>query len=152
MAMPLAWLDRIFEKLTVTYGSAFMDRWRDVDIAKVKTDWLDELEGMEQHNGLMIGYALANLPEKPPTVIEFRNICRRAPIPEVPRLEGPKADPKRLKAEIEKLLAMVKATPAPADKRDWARSLRARHHGGERLKAIQLRFAREALGAEWEAA
>lgn len=153
MPMPLAWLDRIFEKLTVTYGSAFMDRWRDVDIAKVKTDWLDVLEGMEQHNGLMIGYALANLPEKPPTVIEFRNICRRAPIPEAPRLEGPKADPKRVKAEIERLLAMVKTNPvANVDKKDWARRLRDRHRAGEKLKFIQLRFAREALGAEWDAA
>ena len=150
MPMPLAWLDRIFEKLTVTYGSAFMDRWRDVDIAKVKTDWLEVLDGTEQHNGQMIGYALANLPEKPPTVIEFRNICRRAPIPEVARLEGPKADPKRVKAEIAKMLELVKASPAPADKKDWARRLRDMYRGGEKLRPIQLRFAREALGREWD--
>lgn len=153
MPMPLAWLDRIFEKLTVTYGSAFTDRWRDVDLAKVKTDWLEVLDGMEQHNGQMIGYGLANLPEKPPTVIEFRNICRRAPIPDVPRLEGPKADPKRVKAEIEKLLAMVKTNPVVnVDKKDWARRLRDRQREGGTLSIIQARFAREALGAEWEAA
>ena len=149
MPMPLAWLDRIFEKLTVTYGSAFTDRWRDVDLAKVKTDWLDELDGMEQHNGQMIAYGLSNLPEKPPTVIEFRNICRRAPIADAPRLEGPKPSPERIKAEMKKLGPIREAvlkTVGTVDPKGWAKSLMARHNAGEKLRPIQLRFAREALG------
>ncbi|WP_157443353.1 hypothetical protein [Curvibacter lanceolatus] len=146
MPMPLAWLDRIFDKLTVTYGSAFLDRWRDVDIAKVKTDWLDVLDGMEKHPEA-IAFALQNLTEKPPTVIEFRNLCRRAPMPEAPRLEAPKADPERIKAEIAKLGPVREAVirTGGADPKAWAKRLMDRHNAGEKLNPIQIRFAREAL-------
>ena len=48
MTMPLAWIDRIFDKLTLTYGQQFLGRWRDVDMNSVKSDWLHELSGFEK--------------------------------------------------------------------------------------------------------
>ena len=49
MGMPSAWIDRIFDKLTLTYGQAFLNRWKDLDLNAVKSDWMHELDGMERH-------------------------------------------------------------------------------------------------------
>jgi hypothetical protein len=92
MTMPLAWVDRIFDKLTLTYGQQFLGRWRDVDMNSVKSDWLHELSGFER-SPESIQYALQNLPDSPPTVIQFRALCRSAPRKETLELPPPKADP-----------------------------------------------------------
>ena len=63
MGMPSAWIDRIFDKLTLTYGRAFVDRWKDLDLNAVKSDWMHELDGMERHPEA-IAFALSNLNEK----------------------------------------------------------------------------------------
>ena len=55
---------------------------------EVKADWAHELDGYE-NSPHAIAYALQNLPLKPPTVYEFRLICRNAPAGHVPLLERP---------------------------------------------------------------
>ena len=98
MSLPDAWVDRIFEKLTLVYGRAFLDRWRDIDIAAVKADWAHELAGMQQHPH-MIAYALEHLPPgEPPTVLQFRDIARKMPPPKVDLLDAPKVDCDRVAA------------------------------------------------------
>jgi hypothetical protein len=81
-------------------------------------------------------------------VIEFRNLCRRAPAPELPRLPEPKADPERVRRELSKLgqIKQQVLTIKTLDSKEWARRLIARHEGGENIKPVVLRFAREALG------
>lgn len=142
--LPMPWVDRIFDKLTLVYGQSFLRRWVDVDMAAVKADWAHELAGFAQHPS-SIGWALQHLPpEKPPTVLEFRLLARKAPPEELPRLESPKADPERVAAELTKL-APVRA-PKVDDGKDWARRLVARADAGDRVRPISLRFAQEALG------
>ena len=69
MSLPSPWVDRIFDKLTLTYGQAFLRRWQDIDMGAVKSDWAHELAGFAQHPRA-IAWALDNLyPEKPPTVL-----------------------------------------------------------------------------------
>lgn len=143
MSLPTTWVDALFTKLTLAYGRDFLGRWEGLEVSDVKTDWGHELAGFEQHPEA-IAYALANLPIKPPTVLEFRALCRRAPVPEAPRLEAPQADPARVAAELAKL-APMRARAVDVDRKDWARSLLARHDAGEKLRPISLRFAREAL-------
>lgn len=148
MALPLPWVDRIFEKLALVYGQAFLARWRDLDLDAVKADWAHELAGFEQHPQA-IAHALQSLPpEKPPTVLQFRELARRAPLPEVPRLEQPAADAQRVAAELSKL-ASVRTGPGPAssDPRGWARRICERHQRGERLNRTVLRMAQQAIGA-----
>ena len=110
MSLPASWVDRIFTKLTVRYGVAFTRQYEGVDTADVKADWAEVLGGFSAD---AIGYALRFLPtERPPTALQFREICRRAPAPEAPpQLEGPKPDPARL-AEL--MQRMRKATAMPA--------------------------------------
>lgn len=158
MSLPLPWVDRIFEKLTLVYGQAFLARWRDVDLMAVKSDWAHELAGFAPKEGesgaacvgaRAIAYALANLdPAAPPTVLQFRTLARRAPVPDVPRLPEPKADPERVAAELAKLAPIVATVRAasPVDHKAWAKRLMARVGEGDRLNPTVLRMAKAALG------
>jgi len=147
MSLPIKAIDRLFERLGATYGSAWTRQWSDVPIMDVKSAWSHELAGF---NGQLeaLAWALENLPEKCPNVIEFRNLCRRAPAPELPRLPEPKADPERVRRELSKLgqIKQQVLTIKTLDSKEWARRLIARHEAGENLKPVVLRFAREALG------
>lgn len=147
MSLPSAWTDKIFAKLSLAYGRDFIGRWEGIDLGDVKTDWSHELSGFDAHPEA-IAYALANLPQKPPTVIEFRAIARRAPQPDAPRLEAPKADPAKVAAEIAKQIDLKSAFAPKEDGKEWARRIIARSEAGDRIRPITLRFAREALGLE----
>jgi hypothetical protein len=147
MSVPIEWIDRIFEKLTIVYGRDFMDRWRGLSIADVKTDWAHELAGFERWPEA-IKFALQNMPpDKPPTVLQFRDICRKAPAKELPKLPEPKADPDRLNKAIAEL-SVAKANfkaESKIDHKAWAKRIMARHAARERINPTSLRFAREAL-------
>ena len=155
MSIPLNWVDRIFTKLTLVYGRDFLSRWEGVEIGSVKTDWAHELASLGDWPEA-IAYGLANLPvERPPTALQFRQICRSAPPKASTALPEPsvKADPARVAAELAKLAPLRVATVMDytVDHKAWARRLLARHDDGEVLKPIQLRFAREALGIKLSA-
>lgn len=146
MSLPQPWVDRVFDKLTLVYGQSFLRRWADIDLAAVKADWAHELSGFQQHPRA-IAWALQNLPpEKPPTVLEFRALARKAPAEELPRLEAPTADKGRVDAELAKLAPVRQKLGV--DHKEWARTLIARADAGEKVRSISLRFAREALRAE----
>lgn len=146
MSLPSAWTDKIFAKLSLAYGRDFIGRWEGIDLNDVKSDWSHELAGFAEHPEA-IAYALANLPPKAPSVIEFRALARRAPLPAVKLLEAPAANPERVAAELAKLAPMrVRKSDALPNGKEWARRLLARAAAGERIRPINLRFAREALG------
>lgn len=106
MSLPNTWIDRIFTKLTLVYGREFLNRWEGVPIEAVKADWAHELDGFDKWPEA-IAHALQNLPpDRPPTVLQFRALCRSAPPKPLPQLPAPKADPARVKAELSKIRAM----------------------------------------------
>lgn len=146
MTIPAKAIDRLFQRMGATYGAAWTRQWADVPINDVKSAWAHELSGFAGRLEA-IAWALENLPEKCPNVIEFKNHCRRAPMPEMPKLPEPKADPERVKAELAKLKVMVNksAATSTADHKAWAKRIIARHEAGDRLNPTTLRFAREAL-------
>jgi hypothetical protein len=146
MSLPLQWVDRIFDKLALTYGQAFLGRWRDLDMNSVKSDWCHELAQFERlpHR---IAYALANLPEAPPSVATFKALCRQAPAPETTALPEPKADPARVKAELAKLADMRAVPTSRAGNRDWAHRIIARHEAGQKISPTVLQMARAGAAA-----
>jgi len=148
MSLPSPWVDRIFDKLTLTYGQAFLRRWQDLDIDAVKEDWAHELAGLQQ-SPKAITYALQNLPiDKPPTVLEFRAACRRMPPEVFVALPTAKLDPERL-AEHAATARRRTARSAPGNK-DWAHRIINRHASGENIRPYTLNCAREALGIKPE--
>ena len=147
MSLPSSWTDKIFTKLTLAYGRDFLARWEGIDLNDVKSDWSHELSGFDAHPEA-IAYALANLPPKAPSVIEFRALARRAPLPEAPRLEAPKADPVKVAAEIAKQTGLREALAPKHNPKEWAQRIVDRAAAGDSSRPITLKFACEALGME----
>lgn len=147
MSLPAKWVEALFTKLTLAYGRDFLARWEGLDICDVKTDWGHELAGFVNHPEA-IAYALANLPPKAPTVLEFRALCRRAPVKDAPRLESPAANPERVRAELAKLgdIRAVATKRVGGRGRAWARPIIERAERGERVSPTVLRMARQAEG------
>lgn len=146
MSLSIKAIDRLFERMAATYGGQWSRQWADVPMADVKAAWGHELSGYAG-NLQAVAWALENLPERCPNVIEFRNLCRRAPQNEALKLPEPKADPERVQRELSRLGDVRKKVMSTSiDYRDWARRIIARHDAGERLNVTSLRFAREALG------
>lgn len=107
MALQSSWVDALFARLALRYGAAFLRQWPDVDVAVLKTDWAEVLDGVSGH---AIAYALEYLPSShPPNAMQFRDLCRAAPAPKMARLtDDPAPNPERV-AEAKAMLAKVKA-------------------------------------------
>lgn len=147
MSLSVETIDRLFTRLTATYGAAWDRSLGSSPLQDVKTVWAHELAGFADHLQ-DIAWALENLPERCLNVLEFKALCRRAPLPEVPRLEAPKANPELVKAELARLQPMMTRSIPQAQDKDWARAWVNRANAGERVRPITLRFARQALGIE----
>ena len=144
MSLPTQVVDRLFDRLTATYGRDFTARWEGLDGNAVKSSWGHELAGYAGCLG-SIAWALENLPQRPPNVIEFRAICRLAPAKAQPALPSPPADPARVAAELAKLAPARAAADGATDPKAWAHRILARHASGERLSPTVLTMARAAL-------
>lgn len=149
MSLPPKAIDRLFERLELTYGMDWIRKWENSPIADVKSLWAHELAHYE-NNLHALAWALENLPEKCVNVVVFRNLCRSAPAPEAQRLPEPKADPERVAAELSKLGEIKKkvllSPVGVGDGREWARRIMGRFDAGQKITACTLRFAREAIG------
>lgn len=146
MSLPLQAVDRLFDRLTATYGRQFLNMYEGMNSNAIKTIWSHELSGYTQRMG-DIAWALENLPERPPNIIEFRNLCRKAPAPDNPPLPAPPADPGRVRAELAKLRPIVVAATLTSGVRnlDWAHRIVERYENGDKVNALPLKMAREAL-------
>lgn len=143
MGLPTKAIDRIFSRLEATYMAAWDRAIGSVPVSDIKTLWSHELSGFEGRLN-DIAWALDNLPERPPNIIEFKKLCRAAPATETPQIEGPKADPERLKAELAKL-GHIAQRPARHDL-DWAHSIMSRVLAGDRICSYTKWSAEVALG------
>lgn len=143
-------IDRLFSRLSAVYGVAWDRQMGNAPLSDVKSAWAHELAGFSDKLG-MLAWALDNLPERCPNVIEFKHLARRAPVPEAARLPEPKADPARVAAELARVAPAVesaRSTLGFVDHKAWAKRLISRHEAGERLTPTCLLFARQALGVE----
>lgn len=143
--LPLAWVEKVFRKLTVVYGRDFMARWEGQEINDVIEDWAEELSGFVNWPEA-IAWALKNLPDsKPPTVLEFRALCFKAPKPDRLALPEPAADP----AFAKQVLGQVSRKPAGVNVyTDWIRRGLADLEAGVRKSPTVERMIREAAAAK----
>lgn len=153
--LPDAWVERLFARLTVVYGHAFLGRWAGLDLTAVKASWAEELSGFADHpEALQLG--LESLPAgDPPTVLAFRDLCRPALRDErqaaPPALPAPKADP----VVVAAALAAVDRSPSK-NLKSWAWALKRREEAEavnkpdprRRLTPFQREAWREALRLE----
>lgn len=144
MSLPNPWVERIFLKLSVTYGQAFLRQYDGVDMADVKANWGHELSGFQQHPDA-IRYGLENLPpDRSPSVLQFKEICRRTPSHQpIKALPLPPVNP----VMVEKVKTAFKRPDGRTDSRDWATKLKEREEAGEILTLAQRNAWREAMRA-----
>ena len=106
-SLPDAWIDSLFARLAVRYGSAWSAKWEGLDMAAVRADWADELAGYAKRPEA-IKHALGHLPpDRPPNVSQFLLLCRNSPEPFPVLLPAPsvtEAD----KARVREMLAKTK--------------------------------------------
>jgi hypothetical protein len=140
-------IDRIFRRLHGVYLAQWDRMIGGAPMGDVKTTWEHELSGFLQNREAMmaIAWALENLPERCPNVIEFKNLCRMAPALDVPRLDEPKADPERVRAQLEKLAPLREKiiSVQAKDCREWDRVIMANPKG--RTPTV-IQMAKNALG------
>lgn len=140
-------IDRLFHRLSATYGADWDRSLGQTPINDAKTVWAHELSPFK--NSLnRLAWALENLPERCPNVIVFKKLCQSAPVPDAPALPEPKADPKRVAEELAKLAPLRQRNEehARVDHKAWAKRLQARHIVGEKLNMNQVRCMIIALG------
>lgn len=109
----------------------------------VQADWAHELRAYAQKPEA-IKKALQSLPEgKPPTVLEFRALCRGAPGDGPLKLSYAQADPAVVAAALSGL-----KRPDSTHPKAWAWALKDREEGGLKLTPAQRSMWREALRTE----
>jgi len=148
MTLPIAVIDRLCDRLAMTYGSEFTNKWSTVNVADMKSIWAHELSPFAD-NLNAIGWALQNLPDRCPNLIEFKSLCKQAPRPNTALLDAPKASAD----VVDRVLAEIasKAFKTPKDERGnvdhkrWAKKLKQRHEAGEKLSMYQISCYRTAL-------
>lgn len=142
MALEQRWVDAIHSRLLVRYGAQWLNQWAGVAPELVKADWAEELAPYAAHP-TAIKHALENLPvDKPPTVTQFKMLCRNSPVMAPPALPAPAVDPAVSQA-IKKAYE-----PKIVQAKEWAHRLRRREQLLERLTICQRTMWRAALNAE----
>ena len=138
------WVDRLFARLQVRYGSAWTAKWAGIEPDAVKADWQDVLGSVFARNPQAIVYGLDHLPEFPPNSGAFLAICMgyRSPMEQLP---GPKSKPDP--AMVSAVSAVLQKPDGYDPARECADNLRARkERSGGKLEPAQ-RAQLEALEA-----
>jgi hypothetical protein len=137
-------IDRLFERLSMTYGISWDNSLGSAPLNEIKSHWMHELSGFlkSKESMMSISWALDHLPERPPNLVQFKNLCYQAPAVERPQLPSPPADPERVKQELAKLAGINKPKQ---DSKDWARKILGDYAAGVKKPVAVLQMARDAL-------
>lgn len=108
MSLSTKVIDRLFDRLALTYGSQWLSMWQGMAAGDIKSLWGAELA---VYAGRLeaIGWALENLPERAPNLVQFKALCRSAPAPQAPALPLPEANPARMREALQGLRAIAGA-------------------------------------------
>ena len=124
MEQQARWVQEIFKRMALHYGSLFIDRWRDVNPDEMQTHWANELG---PYNAPTIGRALKALDGNPlpPSLPEFKALCKAFyEPPATPRLESVPASQEEANASLVKVREIVGlVTAEKSDYRKWAREI-----------------------------
>lgn len=74
-ALPSAWTEKLFTRLTTMYGNKFLDMWKGLDLYAVKQAWAEDLAGFSGEE-IKRGLDWCKTQAWPPTLPEFMTACR----------------------------------------------------------------------------
>jgi hypothetical protein len=138
-------IDRLFERLSMTYGIAWDNSLGSAPLNEIKSHWMHELSVFlkSKESMMSISWALDHLPERPPNLVQFKNLCYQAPEVQRPQLPSPPADPERVKQELAKFTGFRMGPKV--DPKDWARKILADYDAGVKRPVAVVQMARDAL-------
>lgn len=73
--LPIADVERIFNKLAMAYGNEWTAKWRGADYGRLQMEWAEQLGGLHDWQ---IDFVLANLPERAPNLVAFKKLALSA--------------------------------------------------------------------------
>ena len=73
--LPMAWIEKLFEKMLVTYGNKFLDEYRGLDLQAVKINWANGL-GKLTREEIARGVNSLNEHSWPPMLPQFIKLCK----------------------------------------------------------------------------
>ena len=81
-------MDRLFQKLSLTYGKTFIEKWTGIPMEAVKAEWADKLGKFELESIKdALEHCQTNV-EFPPTLPQFIQICQaKTKVPVFHKLE-----------------------------------------------------------------
>lgn len=155
----MGWVRKLFAELQGSYGTRFLDMWRtgqtnvdgdDVGLQNAMSLWAEKLGGFRDRPEA-IRRALNALPEHPPTLPRFVELCRACcPSPEHKALPAPGLTPEQIAERQAAAEAMARKVLEPQrDHKAWAKLHRADWLAGRSLQMIQVTLASAALGERW---
>lgn len=75
----LAWIERLFSRLTAVYGNRMRTMWADADPQEVKATWMAALNRYSNDDvRRALASMLTSYLDYPPTLPQFLNLCRDA--------------------------------------------------------------------------
>ena len=115
--LPAHWMSKIFLAMQGYYGTRYTNMWKTGEVLPNGDDaghmnmmrvWSEKLGGFTDYPEC-IAHALQNLPQHPPTLPEFMELCRRAPRKEKQLLEHKLTDEEKAaaKEQLRKLKEML---------------------------------------------
>lgn len=93
-------IDRLFDRLSLSYGTPWVTMWRGLELPAVRALWASEL-GVYAERLDALAWALDHLPTDPPNLPAFKALVAQAPRPETPALPGPPPDPGRVARAVQ---------------------------------------------------
>ena len=112
--IPQAWIQRLFSRMAASYGNKVSAMWGDCPQADIIDAWRTGLQGF---SGDQIGAGLQRMldayPEWPPTLGQFRALCKAPSVPQAHRLFLVDKSPRQpidpaVKEKIDSLVAKMK--------------------------------------------
>jgi len=112
MSLPIEVINKVFLRLSNTYGSSWDSMWALNDIHEVKELWAEQLYHFDGR-WECFKWAFENLPERPPNLIQFKKLLMECPKlrPEVQAYLPPPAGvppPPEIKEQIDALIKQFK--------------------------------------------
>ena len=100
-ALPIHWIESLFERMSFAYGSKFADQWGDVDQTGLKKHWAEKLAGLTGEQ-LKAGVAKLDTLDWPPSLPQFIKLCKPTIDPTVAYYEAIAGVEARKKGEMGK--------------------------------------------------
>lgn len=143
-------IDRLFLKMSMSYGRHWLEMWMNLPISEVKAEWSEKLK----ENGITLSIAIKTIDHLiddgktfPPTLPEFLQHCKGLK-PKVYNQALPhKYSEEELAHKREKLAEATSVlTKSNNANKAWAKRILANVENGIHYPDISIRFAKEAMG------